>query len=101
MGNGQRDALYSNRTATGMMSIPNDYLREAIRSAMIFAAESKHVHWNMYPLQGKAYSLRNPQEGTPQQLLLRIPELVETPGIGRTENYELIATGVFPPIRVG
>ncbi len=28
---------------------------------------------NMSTLQGKAYSLRNPQEGAPQRLLLRIP----------------------------
>jgi excisionase family DNA binding protein len=101
MCNGQRDALYSNRTATGMMSIPNDYHREAMRSAMHFAAESKHVRWKMYTLQGKVYPLRNPQEGTPQRLLLRIPEVAETPGIGRTKIYELIATGVLPTIRVG
>jgi hypothetical protein len=34
MGQGQRDGLYSNRTATGMMLIPNDYPREAVRSAI-------------------------------------------------------------------
>jgi hypothetical protein len=31
MDRGQRDALYSNRTATGMMSIPNDYPGETMR----------------------------------------------------------------------
>jgi len=41
MCHGQRDGLYSNRTATGMMIIPNDYPREAMRSAMNFDAESK------------------------------------------------------------
>ena len=55
----------------------------------------------MSTLQGKVYPLRNPQEGTPQRLLLRIPEVAETLGIGRTTIYELIATGVFPTIRVG
>ncbi len=45
--------------------------------------------------------MRNPQEGTPQRLLLRIPEVAETAGIGRTKIYELIATGVLPTIRVG
>jgi hypothetical protein len=84
MCHGQRDGLYSNRTATGIMIIPNDYLREAMRSAMIFAAESKHVRWNVSTLQGKAYPLRNPQEDAPQRLLLRIPEVAETLGIGRT-----------------
>jgi hypothetical protein len=85
MYNGQRDDLYSNRTATGMMSIPNDDPREAIRSAMIFDAERKHVGWNMYILLGKGYPLRNPQEGTPQRLLLRIPEAAETNGQSKLE----------------
>src|SRR5689334_22334211 len=67
MCNGKIDGLYSNRTATGMMSIPNAYPREAMRSAMNFAAQSKHVCWNMYPLQGKVYPLRNPQVGAPQR----------------------------------
>jgi excisionase family DNA binding protein len=55
----------------------------------------------MSTLQGQVYPLRNPQEGTPQRLLLRIPEVAEAPGIGRTTIYELIATGVLPTIRVG
>ncbi len=60
-------------TAPVMESIPNDCPREAMRSAMHFAAESKHVRWNVSTLQGKVYPLRNPQEGAPQLLLLRIP----------------------------
>jgi hypothetical protein len=67
---GREMVLYSNRTATGMMSIPNDYRREAMRSAMIFDAESKQLRWNGYTLQGKVYHLRNPQEGAPQRLHL-------------------------------
>src|SRR5512135_924376 len=101
MCHGQRDALYSNCTPTGMMIVPHDSPRETMRSAMHFDAESKHVCWKMSTLQGKVYPLRNPQEGTPQRLLLRIREVAETPGIGRTTIYELIATGVFPTIRVG
>ena len=83
------------------MLIPNDYPREAMRSTMHFDAESKQVRWNMSTLQGRAYPIRNPQEGALQRLLLRIPEVAETPGIGRTKIYELIATGVLPTIRVG
>jgi excisionase family DNA binding protein len=45
--------------------------------------------------------MESPQEGTPQRLLLRIPEVAETLGIGRTKIYELIATGELPTIRVG
>jgi excisionase family DNA binding protein len=41
------------------------------------------------------------QEGTPQRLLLRIPEVAETLGIGRSKIYELIATGELPTIHVG
>jgi len=55
----------------------------------------------MYPMQGKVFPIRNPQEGTPQRLLLRIHEVAETLGIGRTNIYELIATGVLPTLRVG
>ena len=72
-----------------------------MRSAMHCDAERKHVRWNMYPMQGQVYSIRNPQEDTPQRLLLRIPEVAETLGIGRTKKYELIATGELPTIRVG
>ncbi len=43
----------------------------------------------------------SPHEGAPQRLLLRIPEVAETLGIGRTKIYELIATGELPTIRVG
>jgi excisionase family DNA binding protein len=93
--------FYSNRTATGMIIIPSNYPREVIRSAMNFDAESKQVRWNMYVLQGKVYPKRNPQEGSPQRLLLRIIEVAETLGIGRTKIYELIATGELPTIRVG
>jgi excisionase family DNA binding protein len=45
--------------------------------------------------------MESSQEGTPQRLLLRIPEAAETLGIGRTKIYELIATGELPIIRVG
>jgi len=45
--------------------------------------------------------LESPQEGTPQRLLLRIPEVAETLGIGRTKIYEMIATGELPTIRIG
>jgi excisionase family DNA binding protein len=45
--------------------------------------------------------MESPHEGEPQRLLLRIPEVAETLGIGRTKIYELIATGELPTIRVG
>ena len=45
--------------------------------------------------------MESPQEGTPQRLLLRIPEVAETLGIGRTKIYELIATGELPAVRFG
>jgi len=45
--------------------------------------------------------MESPQEGAPLRLLLRIPEVAETLGIGRTKIYELIATGELPTIRVG
>jgi excisionase family DNA binding protein len=64
-------------------------------------AESKHVRWSMYTMQGKVYPKINAQEGTPQRLLLRIPEAAEKLGIGRTKIYELIATGALSTIRVG
>ncbi len=41
------------------------------------------------------------QEDTPQRLLLRIPEVAKTLGIGRSKIYELIATGELPTIHVG
>ena len=45
--------------------------------------------------------MESPQEGAPQRLLLRIPEVAETLGIGRSKIYELIATGELPTIHVG
>ena len=45
--------------------------------------------------------MESPQEGAPQRLLLRIPEVAETLGIGRTKIYELIATGELPAVRFG
>ena len=45
--------------------------------------------------------MESPQEGTPQRLLLRIPEVAETLGIGRTKIYEMIATGELPRVRFG
>lgn len=45
--------------------------------------------------------MESPKEGAPQRLLLRIPEVAETLGIGRTKIYEMIATGELPTIRFG
>jgi excisionase family DNA binding protein len=45
--------------------------------------------------------MESPQEGAPQRLLLRIPEVAETLGIGRTKIYEMIANGELPTIRFG
>jgi excisionase family DNA binding protein len=45
--------------------------------------------------------MESPQDGAPQRLLLRIPEVAETLGIGRSKIYELIATGELPTIHVG
>ncbi len=45
--------------------------------------------------------MESPQEGASQRLLLRIPEVAETLGIGRTKIYELIATGELPAVRFG
>jgi excisionase family DNA binding protein len=36
-----------------------------------------------------------------RRLLLRIPEVMSTLGLGRTMVYELIATGELPVVRVG
>ncbi len=41
------------------------------------------------------------KEATTQRLLLRIPEVAEALGLGRTKVYELIAAGALPTIRVG
>jgi len=43
--------------------------------------------------------MESPQEGAPKRLLLRIPEVAETLGIGRTKIYEMIATGELPTVR--
>ena len=45
--------------------------------------------------------MESPKEGAPQRLLLRIPEVAETLGLGRTKIYEMIATGELPTIRFG
>ncbi len=45
--------------------------------------------------------MESPQEIAPHRLLLRIPEVAETLGIGRTKIYEMIATGELPTVRVG
>ena len=45
--------------------------------------------------------MEGPQEGTPERLLLRIPEVAEVLGIGRTKIYEMIATGELPTVRFG
>ncbi len=41
------------------------------------------------------------KEAATQRLLLRIPEVAEALGLGRTKVYELIAAGALPTIRVG
>ncbi len=41
------------------------------------------------------------KEVATQRLLLRIPEVAEALGLGRTKIYELIAAGALPTIRVG
>ena len=43
----------------------------------------------------------SPIEVPPQRLLLRIPEVAETLGIGRSKIYEIIARGELPTVRVG
>lgn len=45
--------------------------------------------------------MESPQEGALLRLFLRIPEVAEALGIGRTKIYEMIATGKLPTIRVG
>jgi excisionase family DNA binding protein len=45
--------------------------------------------------------MEGPQEGTPERLLLCIPEVAEVLGIGRTKIYEMIATGELPTVRFG
>lgn len=45
--------------------------------------------------------MESPEKVMPQRLLLRIPEVAETLGIGRTKIYEMIATGELPTVRVG
>ena len=45
--------------------------------------------------------MASPIEVPPQRLLLRIPEVAETLGIGRSKIYEIIASGELPTVRVG
>ncbi len=45
--------------------------------------------------------MASPIEVPPQRLLLRIPEVAETLGIGRTKIYEIIARGELPTVRIG
>jgi excisionase family DNA binding protein len=45
--------------------------------------------------------MESPKEVAPQRLLLRISEVAETLGIGRTKIYEMIATGELPTVHVG
>ena len=45
--------------------------------------------------------MESSQDGATQRLLLRIPEVAETLGIGRTKIYEMIATGELPTVRFG
>ncbi len=45
--------------------------------------------------------MENVKEPAPRRLLLRIPEVMEILGLGRTKIYELIGSGELPVIRVG
>jgi excisionase family DNA binding protein len=46
-------------------------------------------------------SMESQNEAPAQRLLLRVPEVAEALGLGRTKVYELIATGELPVIRLG
>jgi putative molybdopterin biosynthesis protein len=46
-------------------------------------------------------NLHEAPQGTPQRLLLRIPEVAKALGLGRSTIYEMIAKGELPVIRVG
>ncbi len=45
--------------------------------------------------------MESQNEAPAQRLLLRVPEVAEALGLGRTKVYELIATGELPVIRLG
>ena len=45
--------------------------------------------------------MEGPQESASQRLLLRVPEVAERLGIGRTKIYQMIATGELPTIHIG
>ena len=45
--------------------------------------------------------MENMHEQGSRRLLLRIPEVMSTLGLGRTKVYELIAKGELPVVRVG
>ncbi|HJT55259.1 MAG TPA: helix-turn-helix domain-containing protein [Ktedonobacteraceae bacterium] len=45
--------------------------------------------------------MESQNEVSSQRLLLRVPEVAKSLGLGRTKVYELIATGELPVIRVG
>ena len=45
--------------------------------------------------------MESSQEGAPQRLLLRVPEVAERLEIGCTKMYEMIATGKLPTNRIG
>lgn len=46
--------------------------------------------------------MMNPSQMSPSpRLLLRVPEVAQTLGIGRTKVAELIAAGVLPTVRIG
>jgi len=45
--------------------------------------------------------MEHQKEAATQRLLLRVPEVAEALGLGRTKVYELIAAGVLPTIHVG
>ena len=45
--------------------------------------------------------MESQNEVSSQRLLLRVPEVAEALGLGRTKVYELIAAGELPVIRLG
>lgn len=46
-------------------------------------------------------NLHEAPQGTPQRLLLRIPEVAKALGLGRSTVYEMIAKGELPVVRAG
>lgn len=40
-------------------------------------------------------------EMSPRRILLRIPEVAQTLGLGRTTVYQLVKDGILPTVRIG